>query len=87
MNRPTGLFFAFCKVFLSCFLCLQSFPIFSQSNTIKIEGPLKLVIPFGPGSGTDVYARMIAQSLSQSMGTSVIIDNRPGASPMETLCF
>ena len=41
---------------------------------------MKLVIPFGPGSGTDVYARMVGQSLSQAMGTAVIIDNRPGAS-------
>ena len=47
---------------------------------MRIEGPLKLVIPFGPGSGTDVYARMVGQSLSQAMGTAVIIDNRPGAS-------
>jgi tripartite-type tricarboxylate transporter receptor subunit TctC len=59
---------------------LIPFSLFAQSNTMRIEGPLKLVIPFGPGSGTDVYARMVGQSLSQAMGTAVIIDNRPGAS-------
>jgi tripartite-type tricarboxylate transporter receptor subunit TctC len=40
---------------------MQPFPIFSQSNAVRIDAPLKLVIPFGPGSGTDVYARMVGQ--------------------------
>ena len=79
MYRLTELISALGKVFLVCCLFIQPFPIFSQSNAVRIEGPLKLVIPFGPGSGTDVYARMIGQSLSQAIGTTVIIDNRPGA--------
>lgn len=77
--RITNLIAALRKVFFVCCLFLQPFPIFSQSNAVRIEGPLKLVIPFGPGSGTDVYARMIGQSLSQAIGITVIIDNRPGA--------
>ena len=79
MHRQTGLFCAFWKIFLLCFLGMQSFSLFAQSSAVRIDTPLKLVIPFGPGSGTDIYARMVAQSLSQAMGTSVIIDNRPGA--------
>lgn len=79
MCRLTDSISALGKVFLVCCLFMQPFPIFSQSNAVRIEGPLKLVIPFGPGSGTDVYARMIGQSLSQAIGTTVIIDNRPGA--------
>ena len=79
MHRQTGLFCAFWKIFLLCFLGLQSFSLFGQNSAVRIDAPLKLVIPFGPGSGTDIYARMVAQSLSQAMGTSVIIDNRPGA--------
>jgi len=51
----------------------------AQSANNRAEASLKLVLPFGPGSGTDVYARMIATKLSQAMGTSVVIDNRPGA--------
>lgn len=40
---------------------------------------IKLVLPFGPGSGTDVYARLVAQQLSAGYGSPVVVDNRPGA--------
>lgn len=45
----------------------------------RIEGPLRIVLPFGPGSGTDVYARMVAQQLGTALGVSTVIDNKPGA--------
>ena len=80
MYKKTSLVYKFINIFLISHLSLIPFSLFAQSNTMRIEGPLKLVIPFGPGSGTDVYARMVGQSLSQAMGTAVIIDNRPGAS-------
>ncbi len=80
MYKKTSLNYKFINIFLISLLSLIPFSLFAQSNTMRIEGPLKLVIPFGPGSGTDVYARMVGQSLSQAMGTAVIIDNRPGAS-------
>lgn len=79
MYRKTNLVYKFINIFLIS-LSLIPFSLFAQGNSIRIEGPLKLVIPFGPGSGTDIYARMVGQSLSQAMGTPVIIDNRPGAS-------
>lgn len=44
--------------------------------------PLRIVLPFGPGSGTDVYARMIGQRLSTALSVPVLIDNKPGASGM-----
>ena len=44
-----------------------------------IEGPIRIVLPFGPGSGTDVYARMVAQHLGTALGVTTVIDNRPGA--------
>lgn len=40
--------------------------------------PIKLVVPFAPGGSTDVVGRFIAQALSLRLGTSVIIDNKPG---------
>jgi tripartite-type tricarboxylate transporter receptor subunit TctC len=43
------------------------------------EKPIHIVVPFSPGSATDVTARTIAQMLSEKLGQPVIIDNRPGA--------
>jgi len=43
------------------------------------SAPIRIVIPFGPGSGTDFYARLLAQHLSESLSTQVLIVNRPGA--------
>lgn len=41
--------------------------------------PIKLVVPFGAGGITDVVARLIGQGLSERLGQSVVIENRPGA--------
>ena len=41
--------------------------------------PVKVIVPFGPGSASDVIGRMVADRLSQSMGQPFIVENRPGA--------
>src|SRR5580704_11539854 len=41
--------------------------------------PIRLIIPFPAGGPTDVMGRLIAQSLSQTLGQQVFADNRPGA--------
>lgn len=41
--------------------------------------PITIVVPFGPGSGTDIATRLIAQQLGEAMKTTVIVDNKPGA--------
>ncbi|MCA0405346.1 MAG: tripartite tricarboxylate transporter substrate binding protein [Proteobacteria bacterium] len=42
--------------------------------------PVKLVVPFSPGGGTDTVARTLCQLMSKNLGQPIIIDNRPGAS-------
>lgn len=48
----------------------------SQSYPAK---PIRMIVGFAPGGGTDVTARSIVQPLSEGLGQRVVIDNRPGA--------
>jgi tripartite-type tricarboxylate transporter receptor subunit TctC len=42
--------------------------------------PIKLIVPTGPGAATDVMARLIADSVSRTLGQAVFVENVPGAS-------
>lgn len=41
--------------------------------------PIRIIVPFTPGAGTDIVGRAVAQSLSEAWGQSLVVDNRPGA--------
>ncbi len=41
--------------------------------------PIHFVVPFTPGSGTDIIARTVGEVMGRNMGQTVIVDNRPGA--------
>jgi len=54
------------------FSCLAG----AQTNSDRV---LKIVVPFGPGGGSDFLARLIAPKLGEALKETVVIDNRPGA--------
>ena len=49
---------------------------FAQSYPTK---PIRFVLPFPPGGGTDTLARIVSQKLGENLGQTMVLDNRPGA--------
>lgn len=62
---------------LAAVLLALSLP--ASAQTAYPAHAITIVLPFGPGSGTDLVSRVLGQRLSSALGQPVVIDNRPGA--------
>ena len=57
-------------------MCSSDLSSFAQND--YPTKPIRLIVPFAPGGGTDIVARVLAQKLTESFGRTVIVDNRAG---------
>jgi tripartite-type tricarboxylate transporter receptor subunit TctC len=60
-------------------LSLAALPSFAQAPSAWPEKPIHIIVPFTPGSATDVMARTFGERLTAALGQPVIVENHPGA--------
>lgn len=63
-----------------CALAAAAVPSFAAEQ--YPARPIRFVVPYAPGGGSDIVARLIGQKLGDRLGTTFVIDNRPGAASM-----
>jgi tripartite-type tricarboxylate transporter receptor subunit TctC len=66
-------------VSIGVFACLN---VMSASGQDYPSRPIRLVVPFAAGGGSDFVGRLIGQKLTEQLGQTVVVDNRPGAASL-----
>ena len=75
----TGFLHGFAAVLAAGTLLLGGPSAVAQTGSAA-QGPLRLVVPFTPGTGIDLIARTVGPRLAERLGRAVVVDNRVGAS-------
>ena len=65
------------RTLLAAALCLGVAPVLAQANWPS--KPIRIVVPYGPGSSPDVLVRLFSDKLGKTLGQPVIVENKPGA--------
>ena len=76
LNRASSAVGAWLMMLISCVVGVA----FAQSPSPNWPSkPVTVVVPFTPGGGSDSLTRMLSQPLSEALGQTIIVDNKPGA--------
>jgi tripartite-type tricarboxylate transporter receptor subunit TctC len=61
---------------IACLMAAAPAPAGAQEYPTQ---PIRMIVPFGPGGGSDIVTRIIAQRMQEKLGVPVVVENKPGA--------